>query len=71
MYIGIKSFHSSEQCNITLTDDVEVAVCTFERANVIITDLLSKGKESRLTMIVIDEIHMLADKVMNITNNSE
>jgi replicative superfamily II helicase len=45
----------------TLTDDVDVAVCTFEKANVLINQLLDEGRESRLSMVVVDELHLVSD----------
>jgi superfamily II helicase len=44
-----------------LTDDVDVAVCTFEKANVLINQLLDEGRESRLIMVVVDELHLVSD----------
>lgn len=44
-----------------LTDDVDVAVCTFEKANVLINQLLDEGRESRLSMVVVDELHLVSD----------
>jgi hypothetical protein len=44
-----------------LTDDVDVAVCTFEKANVLINQLLDEGREERLSMVVVDELHLVSD----------
>jgi hypothetical protein len=40
---------------------VDVAVCTIERANVILTQLLDLGEEHRLRMVVVDELHLISD----------
>lgn len=61
--IGVKSFHGggSDLTGNMLGEDVEVAVCTIERANILLTQLLDERREDQLKMVVIDEIHMLAD----------
>eukprot|EP01038_Epipyxis_sp_PR26KG_P006253 gene6253-8612_t len=62
--IGVKSFHNSDDSGGNgnhLPDDVEVAVCTIERANILLTQLLDENREDQLKMIVVDEIHMLSD----------
>lgn len=62
MYIGVRSFHGDDMVRVGLTDDIDVAVCTIERANILLNQLFHEKKENQLTMIVIDEIHMLSDK---------
>lgn len=63
MNIGVKAFHGDggDLTGNVLSEDVEVAVCTIERANILLTQLLDEGREDQLKMVVIDEIHMLAD----------
>jgi DNA polymerase theta len=63
MNIGVKAFHGDggDGTGNVLSEDVEVAVCTIERANILLTQLLDEGREDQLKMVVIDEIHMLAD----------
>ena len=63
MNIGVKAFHGDggDSTGNILSEDVEVAVCTIERANILLTQLLDEGREDQLKMVVIDEIHMLAD----------
>jgi hypothetical protein len=61
--VGVKAFHGdggSTHGNV-LSEDVELAVCTIERANILVTQLLDEKREDQLKMVVIDEIHMLAD----------
>jgi len=60
MNIGVKAFHGEETTH-TLTDDVDVAVCTIEKANILLTQLYDEGRAQQLSMVVVDEIHMLAD----------
>ena len=63
MNIGVKAFHG-DGGDITgnqLAEDVQIAVCTIERANILLTQLLDEKREDQLKMVVIDEIHMLAD----------
>jgi superfamily II RNA helicase len=61
MFISVKTFHGEDTVNTTLTKDLDVAVCTIERANIIINKLFSDQNEDWLSMIVIDEIHLLSD----------
>lgn len=42
-------------------EGVDVAVCTIERANGLINRLLAEGRASELSLLVIDELHMMAD----------
>jgi len=63
MNIGVKAFHGDggDVSGNVLTEDVQIAVCTIERANILLTQLLDEGREDQLKMVVIDEIHMLSD----------
>jgi DNA polymerase theta len=61
MNIGIKIFHGGEDGGNKLTSDIDVAVCTIEKANIIINNLLEDNNEDQVRMIVIDEVHMLSD----------
>ena len=58
--IGIKTFHG-DNVGGELTDDVDIAICTIEKANSLLNFLLDTGKEKRLKLVVIDEIHLLSD----------
>ncbi|XP_058838608.1 DNA polymerase theta [Topomyia yanbarensis] len=42
-------------------DSVDVAVCTIEKANSIVNRLLEQQKLSGLGLIVVDEVHLIAD----------
>lgn len=42
-------------------DPLDLIICTIEKANSIINRLLEEGKLDDLGMIVIDEIHLIAD----------
>ena len=44
-----------------LGDDVELAVCTIEKANIIVNQLIDQQRKHQLIMIVIDEIHLISD----------
>lgn len=63
MNISVKAFHGDggDLAGNVLGEDVEVAVCTIERANILLTQLLDEHREDQLKMVVVDEIHMLAD----------
>jgi replicative superfamily II helicase len=59
MNIGVRAYHGDENnLGNTLPNDVEVAVCTIEKANILLNQLLDENRESQLVMVVIDEIHM-------------
>lgn len=60
MNIGVVSFHG-ESYSSHITPDIDIAVCTIEKANSIFNECLQQGKESQISMIVIDEIHLLSD----------
>ena len=51
--VGVKLFHGDDSC---LTDDVDVAVCTIEKANSLVNRLFDDGKQHMLRMVVIDEV---------------
>lgn len=60
MHIGVRPFHA-EQGLTPLTCDIDVAVCTIEKANVLLNGLFEEGRQSQLSMVVIDEFHMIED----------
>lgn len=60
MHIGVRAFHGDDS-GITLTHDVDIAVCTIEKANILFNQLMDENKVDRLSMVVIDEVHMLSD----------
>lgn len=62
IHVGVRSFHGDDSYKLRLTSDIELAICTIERANILLNQLLDEKKHHRLSMIVIDEIHMLSDK---------
>ncbi|URD79344.1 HELICc [Musa troglodytarum] len=56
----VRSFYGN-QGGGSLPKDTSVAVCTIEKANSLINRLLEEGRLSELGIIVIDELHMVAD----------
>jgi superfamily II DNA/RNA helicase len=64
MNIGIKTYHNNDDLlagGSTIGEDVELVICTIERANILINQLLEEKRENQLSMIIIDEIHLLSD----------
>jgi len=60
MHIGVRPFHGDDGGS-TLTSDIDVVVCTIERANILLNTLLDEKRENELSMVIVDEIHMLSD----------
>lgn len=60
LQVGVRAMHG-EDGGTELTDDMEVVVCTIERANIIATQLLEDGQENRLSLVVADEVHLIGD----------
>lgn len=44
-----------------LATDVDLAICTIEKANILYTRLVEVGRERQVRCVVVDELHMLAD----------
>lgn len=55
----VRGFYGS-QGGSSLTKDTSVAVCTIEKANVLVNKLLEEGRLSELAILVIDELHMVS-----------
>jgi replicative superfamily II helicase len=56
----VRGFYGA-QGGASLPKDTSVAVCTIEKANLLINKLLEEGRLSELAIIVIDELHMVRD----------
>ena len=56
--LAVKAFHGDDGGQ-SVTPDLDIAVCTIERANVILSRLLEEGREDMLGMCVVDEVHMM------------
>lgn len=61
MSIGIKTYHNEDGSSHLLGEDVELVICTIERANILLNQLLEEKREKQISMIIIDEIHLLSD----------
>ena len=59
--IGVRCYHGDSEGNSDLTGDVSLAVCTIEKANILINELIGAGHEDQISMIIVDEIHLLDD----------
>ena len=59
--LGVRAFHG-ESLGCGVTPDLDVGVCTIERANIILSQLVEAGEENLLSMVVVDELHMLVDR---------
>ncbi|CAK9217649.1 unnamed protein product [Sphagnum jensenii] len=57
----VRGFYGA-QGGASLPKDTSVAVCTIEKANLLINKLLEEGRLSELSIIVIDELHMVGDR---------
>ena len=60
LLIGIRTYHGEDDGSV-LTDDIDIAVCTIEKANSIFNQLLDLKQEHRIHMIVVDELHLISD----------
>lgn len=60
LQVGIKCFHGDDP-NHEISDDIDIAMCTIEKANSILNYLFDKRKANRLRMCVVDEVHLLSD----------
>jgi DNA polymerase theta len=60
LFIGIRTYHGEDDGAI-LTDDIDIAICTIEKANSLFNQLLDLKEESRIHMIVVDELHLISD----------
>jgi DNA polymerase theta len=60
LFIGIQTYHGEDD-GATLTDDVDIAICTIEKANSLFNQLLDSKEEDRIHMIVVDELHLISD----------
>lgn len=60
LQISVRVFHGEDSStSVRLSDDTDVAVCTIERANMILNQLLFDKQESTISMVVVDEVHVL------------
>eukprot|EP01041_Mallomonas_annulata_P000304 gene304-549_t len=60
LHVGVKAMHG-EDGGLVLSDDIDIIVCTIERANVIVTQLLEERTEDKISLVVVDEIHLIGD----------
>lgn len=62
MRIGVCSFTGDDSGDMnTLSADVELAICTIEKANIVTNQLIEEGREDQLLMVVVDELHLVGD----------
>ncbi len=59
--IRIAGFFGGSRAKATWTD-IDIAVCTIEKANVLVNAAVEEGKIDQLGVVVLDELHMLDDE---------
>lgn len=61
--VNVRAYHKDASLGGPDHEDasVQVAVCTFEKANALLNAMLSTERGAELGIVVIDELHMLAD----------
>lgn len=62
-YVRVRAYHGEAHSDGVdmLGKDVDIAICTIEKANIIVTHLMETRRISQLSMVVVDEIHLLSD----------
>eukprot|EP00897_Mesotaenium_endlicherianum_P007786 jgi/Mesen1/7035/ME000366S06241 len=56
----VKGFYGTQGAH-SLPADTSLAVCTIEKANSLVNQLLEDGRLSELALVVVDELHMVGD----------
>ena len=70
LQISVRVFHGEDSSGaIRLSEDTDVAVCTIERANIILNQLLFDKQENSISMVVVDEVHMLGTQFNLLTHS--
>jgi DNA polymerase theta len=59
LHLGVRSYHSESSGAGPLTPDVCLAICTIERANMFVNQMLDQSSINDLSMVVVDEMHMV------------
>lgn len=59
--VKVEAYYNNKG-SIPITQDSNVLVCTFERANSIINNLIEEKRLDELGCVVIDEFHMIGEK---------
>eukprot|EP00898_Chlorokybus_atmophyticus_P003722 jgi/Chlat1/4350/Chrsp29S04503 len=57
----VKGFYGSKGAP-TIPKEVHVAVCTIEKANILVNKLMEEDRLGEIGIVVVDELHMLGDE---------
>lgn len=61
--IRVQTFYSQSGGSV-IPKNVDIAICTIEKANVLVNHMMEEGTFSQLVCVVIDEMHMMGEQVM-------
>eukprot|EP01121_Diplochlamys_sp_Union-15-3_P002477 TRINITY_DN12185_c0_g1_i1.p1 TRINITY_DN12185_c0_g1~~TRINITY_DN12185_c0_g1_i1.p1 ORF type:complete len:435 (-),score=58.81 TRINITY_DN12185_c0_g1_i1:22-1326(-) len=61
--VTIVGYHGNQSGNFFDEDDVpDIAVCTIEKANSLVTRILEANRVDDIGLLIVDEIHMISDE---------
>lgn len=60
-HIRVMGFLGGSRSKVTWSD-FDIAVCTIEKANALVNSAIEEGKIDQLSVLVLDELHMLDDE---------
>ncbi|EXJ64515.1 DNA polymerase theta subunit [Cladophialophora yegresii CBS 114405] len=59
--IRVSGFFGGSRSNVNFSD-CDVALCTIEKANLLVNTAIEEGKHGDICMVVLDELHMINDE---------
>jgi len=60
--VEVKAFHGGEGSTLPNKKTPFIAVCTIEKANMLMNSLLGAGRIEELCVVVVDELHMISEQ---------